>query len=138
MRPFRLRVLVLCASLLVAGVRVVAQDRITPRPGNEGPARVHNYREMAISPDGRRVAWVEVFDGTGGPSSGLRGSLLPTWQRVEGGRGGSRREPVRPGAPNIRSPGRRMAGGSRFSPITTSRGSSRFTSPPRTAVRRGA
>ncbi|HZW30632.1 MAG TPA: S9 family peptidase [Isosphaeraceae bacterium] len=83
MRPFRPRVLVLCASLLVAGVRVVAQDRITPRPGNEGPARVHNYRETAISPDGRRVAWVEVFDGTGGPSSGS--SRIVVADLAEGG-----------------------------------------------------
>ena len=62
--------------LLVAGVRVIAQDRSRSRPGHDEPEKVRNYRETAISPDGKRVAWVEGFDGAGEPSSGHSGIFV--------------------------------------------------------------
>ncbi len=73
MHSITLRAFVFWISPLVAGVPVIAQDRGAPRPGHDGPATVRNYREAAISPDGQRVAWVEVLDGAGGPagSSGI-------------------------------------------------------------------
>src|SRR5262245_60445240 len=76
MRSIPPRVLVLWVSLWVAGVRAIAQDRSNPRPGHEESAKVRNYRETAISPDGRRVAWVEVFDGAGAPASGSSGIFV--------------------------------------------------------------
>ena len=59
-----LRVFVLFVSLLVAGVRVIAQDRSRPRSGPDEQVKVRSYRETAISPDGRRVAFhVASVDG---------------------------------------------------------------------------
>ena len=68
MRPIPLRLFASVLSLLIAGVPAAAQDRGTARPAQDQPATVRNYRETAISPDGKRVAWVERFEGAGGPS----------------------------------------------------------------------
>jgi Tol biopolymer transport system component len=76
MRSIPLRVFVLFISLLVAGVPVVAQHRSTPPPRHDRPATVRNYRETALSADGKRVAWVDVFDGAGAPSSGPSGIFV--------------------------------------------------------------
>jgi dipeptidyl aminopeptidase/acylaminoacyl peptidase len=76
MRSIPLSRFVLLVFLLVAGVRVIAQDRSIPRPGHDELAKVRNYRETAISPDGKRVAWVEVFDGAGGLPSGPSGIFV--------------------------------------------------------------
>ena len=63
-----LRVSVLLVSLLVPGVPVSAQDRGVAGPRRDEPTKVRNYRETAISPDGKWVAWVEELDD--GESSG--------------------------------------------------------------------
>ena len=62
--------------LLVEGVRVIAQDRSTPRPGHDEPAKLRDYRATAISPDGRRVAWVEGLEGGTEPSPGHSGIFV--------------------------------------------------------------
>ncbi len=76
MRSIPLRVFVLFVSLLVTDVRVIAQGRDIPRPGRDVPAKLHNYHETAISPDGTRVAWVEGLDGAGEPSPGHSGIFV--------------------------------------------------------------
>ncbi len=43
-----------------------------------------NYRETAISPDGRRVAWVEGLDGAGEPSPGHSGIFVADLARSGG------------------------------------------------------
>ncbi len=76
MRSIPLRAFILLISPLVAGVPAAAQDPGSAPQGHDQPARVRNYREAAISPDGKRVAWVEAFDGAGGPSSGPSGIFV--------------------------------------------------------------
>jgi dipeptidyl aminopeptidase/acylaminoacyl peptidase len=76
MRPFPLRLFASFIALLIAGFPVAAQDRGTPRPEQDQPATVRNYRETAISPDGKRVAWVEILEGASGPSSGPSGIFV--------------------------------------------------------------
>ena len=107
MRSIPLRVFVVFASLLVAGVRVIAQDRSTPRPGHDEQAKVRNYRETALSPDGKRVAWVERLDGAGEPVDRPVGALelakiartfamIPSGRPIHGPRGWLKaKKPVR-------------------------------------------
>src|SRR5690349_4968450 len=62
-------VLLLLASFVAAG-RARAGEQEAPRPRPVDQARVRPYREVAISPDGKRVAWVEgLAEEGGGPSS---------------------------------------------------------------------
>ena len=131
MRSDPVRLVLLLLSSFVATSRVLAEERDAPHLERVDQARVRPYRETAISPDGKRVAWVEGLDGEGGEPSPHSGDLRrrPGERRRER-RDGSRRATASPGAPNTRSPGRRTAGGSRSSPITTRRGSSRSTSLP--------
>ena len=68
MRSTPRRAFIPLITLFVASVPVIAQDRPDPPPGHAQPTTVRNYRETAISPDGKRVAWVEALDGAGGPS----------------------------------------------------------------------
>jgi hypothetical protein len=70
MQQIPLRLVAPFMSLLVAVVPVAAQDRDTPRPASGQPATLGHHRKTTISPDGRRVAWVELFDGAGGSTSG--------------------------------------------------------------------
>jgi dipeptidyl aminopeptidase/acylaminoacyl peptidase len=45
------------------------QARPAANPAAQGPARVRRFRETALSPDGKRVAWVETFRARDGASS---------------------------------------------------------------------
>jgi dipeptidyl aminopeptidase/acylaminoacyl peptidase len=76
MRPIPLRLFASFVSVFVAGVPVAAQDRGAPPPRRDQPATVRNYRETAISPDGKRVAWVELSEGAGGSSSAHSGIFV--------------------------------------------------------------
>ena len=69
MKPIPLRVLVLFVASSVLGVTVIAQERSVPRSGREEQVKVRKYSETVISPDGKRVAWVEELDGEAGAST---------------------------------------------------------------------
>jgi len=53
---------VLFLSLFVSVVPVLAQDRTAAGPRREERNKVRNYRETAISPNGKWVAWVEELN----------------------------------------------------------------------------
>jgi len=72
--PIPSRLLVLSVLLVVPDSVVRGQDRPLAEPASdpvlEGLAKAHGFRETTISPDGKRVAWVESLQGKDGtPSS---------------------------------------------------------------------
>jgi dipeptidyl aminopeptidase/acylaminoacyl peptidase len=70
MRPDSARLVLLLLSLFVATGQVLAESQDAPRLERVDQARVRPYREAAISPNGKRVSWVEELAGEGGePSS---------------------------------------------------------------------
>jgi dipeptidyl aminopeptidase/acylaminoacyl peptidase len=70
MRSDPARLALLLISSFAATGRALAEEQEAPRPGPVDQVRVRPYREVAISPDGKRVAWVEGLAGEGGePSS---------------------------------------------------------------------
>ena len=62
--PFR--VLVLFVAWSVIGVTAIAQEQSVPPTRRDEQAKVRQFRETAISPDGKRVAWVEDVDDEAG------------------------------------------------------------------------
>src|SRR5262245_21733083 len=71
MRSDPARLVLLLHGLFVATDRVLAEGQDAPHPRRVVQARVRPYREAAISPDGKRVAWVEGITGEGGEPSSL-------------------------------------------------------------------
>ena len=122
MRSIPLRVFVLIVFLLVAGVPVIAQDRVPrDRGANSRRRSASTARRPSLPTASGWPGW--RYRRRGRAVVGAFGaSSSPTWRRMGESRGGSRRGTARPGASNTRSPGRRMAGGSRSSPIATRQG----------------
>ena len=70
MRSHPARLVLLLLSSFVATGRVLAEEQDASHRERVDQARVRPYREAAISPDGKRVSWVEGLAGEGGePSS---------------------------------------------------------------------
>ena len=69
MRPSSIRVSVLIISMLFPSAWLRAQDPAIPNSKRDEHPRLRDYREVAISPDGKHIAWVENLDGKGAPSS---------------------------------------------------------------------
>jgi dipeptidyl aminopeptidase/acylaminoacyl peptidase len=69
MKSIPLRFLVLFVASSIVGVTVIAQDQSVRPPGRDEQAKVRQYRETVISPDGKRVAWVEEVNEEAGASS---------------------------------------------------------------------
>jgi dipeptidyl aminopeptidase/acylaminoacyl peptidase len=66
MNSIRLRTAVLFIASSIAGVTVRAQDHLASPPRRHEPVKVRQYRETAISPDGKRVAWAEELNDEAG------------------------------------------------------------------------
>jgi dipeptidyl aminopeptidase/acylaminoacyl peptidase len=66
MESVPIRVLAFCIASSVLGVAAVAQEGDVPPKSRQAPTKVRNFGETVISPDGKRVAWVEeVVDEAG-------------------------------------------------------------------------
>ena len=65
------RLVLLLISSFVATGRGLAEEQDAPSPRRVDQVRVRRYHEAAISPDGKRVSWVEGLAGEGVEHSGL-------------------------------------------------------------------